>query len=263
MKLSIINGGFGYTDTYLFKNINLTVGDHEILAILGPNGIGKTTLLKCMMNMLSWKEGKALLNNVDLSVLPRKEFWKKVAYVPQVKSSAFHISAREMVLLGRSAHIPMFSQPKQNDEEITDRVMKTLKISHLADRSCRTLSGGELQLVLIARALAAEPEILIMDEPESNLDYYNQLLILNRIQELSQTISCVINTHYPEHALRISHHALLFTGKSKSIYGKTDEIITEKNLRDAFHVNVMIGDIPGTTSTIGTPRFILPLSIRE
>jgi len=258
MKFSIVNGGFGYGDTYLFRNINITLQDHEILAILGPNGIGKTTLLKCMMNMLTWKEGRAFLDDIDLSMLPRKDFWKKVAYVPQVKSSAFHISVREMILLGRSSHIPLFCQPGKDDEKITDRVMNTLKISHLKDRSCRTLSGGELQLVLIGRALVAEPKILIMDEPESSLDFYNQLMILNRIQELSKTISCIINTHYPEHALRISHKALLFTGEGKAITGITDEIITEDNLRKAFNVNVRIGVIP---DTVDARRYILPISV--
>jgi len=260
MKLTIQNGGFGYNDTCLFRNINLTVDNCEVLAILGPNGIGKTTLLKCMMNMLPWKEGHAYLNNADISSIPGKEFWRQVAYVPQAKSSAFNYSVRDMVILGRSAHIPLFYQPDEKDMEIVNRVMETLKISHLADRSCRILSGGELQLVLIARAIAAEPKLLIMDEPESSLDYHNQLMILEKIKEFSKSISCILNTHYPEHALRISDKALLFTGGGRTIYGRTEEIITEKNLRDAFNVNVKIGNVPLTTDNY---RYILPISIVE
>lgn len=106
--------------------------------------------------------------------------------------------------------------------------MEKLKITHLADRSYRTLNGGEMQLVLIARALAAEPKILIMDEPESNLDFHNQLMILNTIRELARSISCIINTHYPEHALRISDTSLMFMGHGISIYDRTSKIILQK-----------------------------------
>lgn len=260
MKLTIQNGGFGYHDEYLFKNINFTVNDRDIFAILGPNGIGKTTLLKCIMNMLPWKQGNAYLDKTDISTLPSKEFWRQVSYVPQAKSSAFNYLVRDMIMLGRSAHLPIFKEPGDADMEITERAMETLGISHLANRSCKTLSGGEMQLVLIARALATEPKILIMDEPESNLDYHNQLMVLEKIHELSKSISCIINTHYPEHALRISDKALMFLGNGESICGNTPDIITEQHLRDAFRVNVMIGNVSDGTKT---HQYILPISIRK
>jgi iron complex transport system ATP-binding protein len=260
MKLTIQNGGFGYHDRYLFSNINLTVNTCEVLAILGPNGIGKTTLLKCMMNMLPWKEGYATLNDTDISEISVKMFWKQVAYVPQAKSSACNYSVRDMVVLGRSTHVSLYSQPDKNDEDVAERAMETLNIAHLASRSCRTLSGGEMQLVLIARALAGEPKILIMDEPESNLDFHNQLMILDKIRELSKTMTCIINTHYPEHALRISDKSLLFMGGGESIYGTTRDIITEENLRNAFNVNVKIGYVPVKEDMY---HYILPLSIME
>ena len=259
LKLEIKNGGFGYQTEYLFRHLNVTVENHEVLAVLGPNGIGKTTLLKCVMNMHPWKEGGAFLDGVDISAIPTKDFWKQVSYVPQAKSAALNYLVRDMVLLGRSAHLPLFGEPGGADEEIAERAMEMLNITHLADRSCRTLSGGELQLVLIARALASEPEILIMDEPESSLDYHNQLMILDKIKELSRTISCIINTHYPEHALRISDKALMFLGGGKSICGAAPEVITEENLRNAFKVDVMIGTVSKDANTY---RYILPISIR-
>ncbi len=260
IKLNVSNGGFGYTQQYLFRNIDLVVEDCEVLAILGPNGIGKTTFLKCIVNMLSWREGRAYLNDFNIKDISSKELWKLVAYVPQAKSSAFNYTVHDMVVLGRSSHISIFSQPDKNDEKIVDRVLEKLKISHLSGRSCRTLSGGEMQLVLIARALAGEPKMLIMDEPESNLDFHNQLMILNIIKEISKSMTCIINTHYPEHALRISDKALLFKGNGETIFGKTNDVITEENLRQALNVNVLIGTVPVNTETY---RYILPISIME
>lgn len=124
---------------------------------------------------------------------------------------------------------------------MTASVIKKLGIEPIAYQRCDKLSGGELQLVLIGRALAAEPKILILDEPESNLDYHNQLRILKLICELSMNCTCILNTHYPEHALRYASKALLLNGDGTWIFGLTDCVITEDNLRAAFQAEVYIG----------------------
>ncbi|MDR1404370.1 MAG: ABC transporter ATP-binding protein [Candidatus Methanoplasma sp.] len=259
MIFRIENGGFGYDRSFLFRGVNAEIGDGDILAILGPNGSGKTTMLKCMVNILGLKEGKVLLGERDVREISRREFSKKIAYVPQAKSYSFDCTVLDMVVLGRSPHIPTFSEPSSKDVEIAHDKLDYLGITELKDRSFKTLSGGEMQMVLIARALASEPEILIMDEPESNLDYHNQLKILNTIKEISADVSCIINTHYPEHALRVSNKALLLSRGGTAIGGMTDEIITEERIGNVFGVNTAIGEVEIGG---GVLRYVLPISIR-
>ena len=242
MIFEVKNGTFGYKDTMILDAINFTVKDGEIMSILGPNGVGKTTLLKCMMGLLKWKQGESFLDGQNIKSIKPKDFWQKIAYVPQAKGSAFGFSAIDMVTLGRSAHLGTFSQPKAEDREAARQAMEDMGILHLKDKLCTEMSGGELQMVLIARALTINPEMLVLDEPESNLDFKNQLIILETIRNLSKKrgISAVVNTHYPEHALKISDNALILNREGRNIFGKAEEIINEENMKRAFSVQVYI-----------------------
>ena len=149
-----------------------------------------------------------------------------------------------MVLLGRSSHIAAFSAPTQKDLQQTHDAMDRLGLSSFTDRRCCELSGGELQMVLIARALAAEPQVLVLDEPESNLDFKNQLLVLDTMQSLARAgLTCVFNTHYPAHALRRANKALLLGRNGKSLFGSTQDVVTEQNISDYFGVRAVIGSI--------------------
>ncbi|MDR3283423.1 MAG: ABC transporter ATP-binding protein [Candidatus Methanoplasma sp.] len=259
MSFEVKNGGFGYGCEYLFRNVNFKLEQNDVLATLGPNGTGKTTMLKCMMNILSWREGGAFLNEKDVCMFRRKDFCRKVAYVPQARAYAFDCSVIDMVMMGRTPHIGAFSEPSSKDMEVTEEKISQMGISKLAERSCAVLSGGELQMVLIARALASEPEVLIMDEPESNLDYHNQLKILNTVKRLSQDMICIINTHYPEHALRVSNKALLLSKDGSADYGSTEDVITEESIGDVFSVNTAMGSVKAGEETL---RYVLPISIR-
>lgn len=243
MKFEVEGGCFGYSDKeYLFEEISFSVEDGDILAILGPNGAGKTTLLKCMMGLYKWKKGETKIDGIPIKSIPYRELWKTMGYVQQAKSMAFAYTVREMVLLGRGPHLGTFAQPGKKDMEIADEAIRIIGIEHLSGRLCSRISGGELQMVLIARALATKPQLLILDEPESNLDFKNQLVILDTITGLSkkENIACIINTHYPEHAVRIADKALLLKKSRKHCFGYASEIINEKNLMDIFHVNVKI-----------------------
>ena len=240
MTLEVQQGCFSYGSHEVLKNINLTVDPCDVVAVLGRNGIGKTTLLKCIMGMLTWKSGRALLGGVDISTIPYRQLWRDVAYVPQAKN-AFDYPVRDMIVMGRSAHIGTFGKPTAADYEIADEIIERLKLEAIAKKSCTKLSGGQLQLVLIGRALASRPKILIMDEPESNLDYHNQLHVLNLVREISKTTACVLNTHYPDHALRYANKAFLLLPTGHGMMGRAEEVITEENLQTAFHIRVHIG----------------------
>ncbi|TCL60878.1 iron complex transport system ATP-binding protein [Hydrogenispora ethanolica] len=237
------NGVFGYErEDRILNGIDFSLAEGKILTILGPNGAGKTTLLKCMVGLLKWQDGRSLLEDRPVPQIPAAEFWKKVSYVPQAKNFAVPYSVREMVVMGRAPYIGVFSVPGKMDYEIATETMASLGILHLQNKQCSRISGGELQLALIARALVAGPKLVILDEPESHLDFRNQLLVLEKLQWVAteKGISCVINTHYPENAFRISDRTLMLGRGKRYVFGETREVITEENLREFFGVRVRI-----------------------
>lgn len=260
--LRIENGSFAYKGgPQILKDINVEVRTGEILAVLGPNGAGKTTLLRCMMDMLHWETGRSLLDGEDIRTMQTQTLWRRMAYVPQARSAATSYTAFQTVLLGRSARIGAFSSPKEEDMEVAERVMKRLGIWELADKPCHAISGGELQMVLIARAMAAEPELLVLDEPESNLDFRNQLVVLDTMTSLAaEGMACIFNTHYPAHALQRADKSLLLTKGGMSIYGPTKYVVSEDDIRSIFGVNAIIGDFEAEDSTV---QSVIPVSISK
>jgi iron complex transport system ATP-binding protein len=262
MTFQVHHASFAYRQTPVLNDICFFVEPGQILAVLGPNGVGKTTLLKCMMGLIKWDSGSSLLDGIPVPQIHYREFWKKIAYVPQAKNSVFSYSVEEMVVMGRSAHIGSFRQPSASDYAFAREAMDEVGITHLKDRPCGEISGGELQMVLIARALSSRPSILVLDEPESNLDFKNQLVILDTIENLARekNISCVFNTHYPAHALKIATHALVLTRDKYSLFGPAREVINEENMRRAFEVNVHINEVK-----INQKRYtsVLALSVKD
>ncbi len=229
------------------------------MAILGPNGAGKTTLLRCMMGFLRWSSGASLLDNTDIRSIPSRQLWRQVAYVPQARQASSAYSVEETVMLGRGSHFGLLAQPSDKDIAKVQQVMERLHIEHLAKKRCSEISGGELQMVLIARALASEPQILILDEPESNLDFRNQLLVLDTMSELAaQGMSCIFNTHFPSHALQRAAKSLLFCGGGSTIFGNTSEIVTEQNIQNAFGVKAVIGEIETAETVL---QDVIPLAL--
>lgn len=243
---TVEHGCFSYPKSKqrILEDISFQVSPGDFIGILGPNGVGKTTLLRCMMGFLKWSSGNSKIDGVEISTMDRRSLWKKLAYVPQARSAAHSMSVEEMVLLGRSSHFGLLRQPSKEDRDCADQAMERLGISHLAKRSCAQLSGGEMQMVLISRALAAGPDLLILDEPESNLDFKNQLIILDTLTQLTvEGVACIFNTHYPAHALQRAHKALLLDKVGHHIFGSVPQVITEKNIAAAFGVEAVIGEI--------------------
>ncbi len=246
MKFTIENGCFAYdASRTILQNVCVQLDKAEIMTVLGANGVGKTTLMKCMLGLLKWTDGQSCVDGVNIRTIPAAHLWKRIGYVPQAKQAVFAYTVEEMVLLGRSAHLGLAKQPRAEDKQIALDSLNAIGIAHLKDRLISRISGGELQMVLIARALATQPQMLILDEPESNLDFRNQLIVLETISRLraERGLSFIVNTHYPEHAISISDRTLMLTGGGASISGPTAEVITEENLRRAFSVDVCIRDL--------------------
>ena len=262
MNLTVENGSFFYQkDAPIFRDVNFSVDPGQIMAILGPNGAGKTTLLRCITGMLKWRSGQSLLDGEPIHAMPPRKLWSKMAYVPQARSVSSAYTVLETVLLGRSSHMNLFSSPKEGDLKKALEAIELLGIGHLTDKNCSAISGGELQMVLIARALAAEPQVLILDEPESNLDFKNQLVVLDAMTKLAQRgMTCVFNTHYPAHALQRADKSLLLSRGGEYVFGGTASVVTEENIRKAFGVDAVIGQVETPGNIL---QNVIPLRIAK
>ena len=243
MIFAVHNGTFTFKGgAPVLRDVSFSIESGQILSILGPNGVGKTTLLRCMMGMLQWNSGTSTIDEQNIVEIPAQQLWRRIAYVPQAKYLPFAFTVEEMILLGRSVHIGLFGVPGEKDRQYCEEAMEAVGISHLRGKYCNRLSGGELQMVLIARALCSKPEMLVLDEPESNLDFRNQLIILETVHQLAKVdgLCCVFNTHYPAHALRISDKSLILSRSGESIFGQSETVISAEIMEDVFQVHVDI-----------------------
>lgn len=261
MILEVENGCFGYPkQEEILTDINIKLEEGHILSVLGPNGIGKTTLLKCMIGLMPWSRGRSLLTGKDIRTLKSKEIWNMISYIPQTHGFSFSYIGLEMVMLGRSSHLGLFSQPGDREIEMAEAMMEKVGITRLADKDCNRMSGGELQMVLIARALINEPKLIILDEPETGLDFHNQILVLNMVEKLAheENIGAIMNTHYPTNAMSIADEALMMNRKGDRFYGPTGDILNESNISKSFDVNVVVDEIMYQNRTI---RSVVPVSL--
>jgi len=250
VKLEIKKLGCGYGRKIIAKNIDACIESGQVLCLLGHNGAGKTTLLKTILGFVKPQKGGIFLNGKNINSFSPKKLARIISYVPQMHMPPFPFTALDVVTMGRTIHLGMFSSPAKKDFDFARDIMKSLEISFLENRIYTEISGGERQMVLIARALAQEPEILIMDEPTLNLDFGNQAKVLKQIRRLAQKgIGIIMASHFPDHAFLFSGKAALMQNNGQFIFGNAEEIITEKNLARVYGIGVKIVDFAGTAST--------------
>ncbi|HBE76205.1 MAG TPA: iron ABC transporter ATP-binding protein [Firmicutes bacterium] len=241
MKLEINQVMCGYGNRTILKDISFSVHDREILCLLGPNGVGKTTLFKTILGFLRLQGGDILLNGENIRLWPRERLARAIGYVPQAHTPPFPFTVLDVVTMGRTAHLGVFSSPSKKDVMIAEQAIETLNIGFLRDRIYTEISGGERQMVLIARALTQEPKLLVMDEPTSNLDFGNQIRVLQQIRELAgRGLGVIMTSHFPDHAFLCSTKIALLQKDRGFITGEADEVVTEENMRAAYGVRVKI-----------------------
>lgn len=241
MKLEIKNGACGYRDTVIIDNIDIGFEQGEIVGILGPNGVGKTTMFKSILGLLPLISGYVTLDGVDKNTISAKEFSRNVGYVPQSNNPPFPFTVPDVVVMGRISRLKRFERPTIKDYMIAYEVLDTLKVSYLRNKVFTEISGGERQMVLIARALAQNPNLLVMDEPTANLDLGNQIKVLSTIKKLSKMgLGVLMTTHSPDHAFLCCDRIILLTKSKEILVGSVDEIVKEENLKKAYDIDVKI-----------------------
>jgi iron complex transport system ATP-binding protein len=257
MTLAVHQLAFGYPDHRVGDGLSLTINPGEVLCFLGPNGCGKTTLFKTMLRLLKAQDGSITIDGKDISRWPQQRIAQTLSYVPQQHDAYFPFTVVEVVLMGRSAHIGLFASPSHRDHDIARQALDTLKIEHLSDAVYTHISGGERQLTLIARALAQQTKLVIMDEPTAGLDFGNQVLVLNAIQRLARSgITIIMSSHDPDHAFHVaSRVALLKDGRLTGL-GEPKAVINQESLRELYGVEV--GVVEFETGSGHTAKLCVP-----
>jgi iron complex transport system ATP-binding protein len=242
--LEVKSLAFSYENRPVFEDVSFSLKKGEIMCILGPNGAGKSTLIKCIAGVLKPTAGSILIQGKDTASLGSKGIARCTGYVPQKNEVVFPFSVLDFVVMGRAPHLSMFASPGTEDIELAKESLIKVGISDLAQRPVASLSGGQSQMVLIARALVQKPSLLLLDEPTSHLDFGNQILVLQTVQKLASLgMSIVMNTHMPDHAFLVGNRAAALTEGRLVAMGEVETVVTSKMMSSLYGVNVAVREI--------------------
>lgn len=252
MTLTVEHLTFAYPKgAEVLRDVSFSVPAGEFLSVLGANGAGKSTLFRCLLGGLEDYTGTIALDGRDVRTLHRREMAAHIAYIPQIHRPTFGYSVLDTALMGLTRHLSPFQSPSRELEDRAMAALEKLGVDRLAQRNFATLSGGEQQLVLIARALCQESDILIMDEPTASLDYGNQLRVLEQVSALSQQgYTVLLSTHDPQHALRFSRRVLALQDGAVAAEGETRQVLTPELIRRLYGVESVLVDTPEGTALL-------------
>jgi len=241
----------GYRDREVGRGLDVKLQQGEVLALLGPNGSGKTTLLKTLLGILTPLAGEPTIDGTPIGRFSAAERARRIAYVPQSHTPSFAFTVETIVLMGRTAHGNLFSAPSAADRAVAARALERFGIAALSTRPYTMISGGERQLVMLARALAQEPRFIVLDEPTASLDFGNQGKVLREMRALAASGHGVLfTTHDPNHALRAADRAFLMRSGARLAEGKVREVLTRGRLEELYGtpVEALTDDATGTTA---------------
>ena len=244
MSIDIKNLNFSYSIKQVLRDVSLCIKQGETLTVLGPNGSGKTTLLNIIAGLLASPSGCVTYNEKAFNWFKPREMAQLIGYVPQIIVPAFDYSVIEYVVTGCAPQIGTFSRPKQKHFDIAKQAICDMGIEHLKEKSYRQISGGERQQASIARVLAQSPAYILMDEPTSNLDYGNQVRVLNTIKRMANNgYGVVFTTHNPDQALLIGGKVAIIDRQGHLAFGDSKEMVNEAVLSDLYGVSLRISNV--------------------
>ena len=244
MSVAIRNLCFSYGNTPVLQDVSFCANEGELWSVLGPNGAGKSTLFRCILGLLRPTSGSITVDGNPIASLSARELARKIAYIPQSHSPVFNFSVLDMVLMGTTAQLGSFESPKKKQILLAEDALKQLGIFHLRDRGYGNISGGERQLALIARAMAQQAKILLMDEPSASLDFGNRLRVMQTVQALTRNGYTVIqSTHDPTEAYQYSDRILALHGGSVLAMGTPSETVTAPVISKLYNTAVEVCSI--------------------
>lgn len=258
--IEITNASFSYDKKKVFKNVSLTVNKGEIFCLMGRNGCGKSTIIDAILGINHISEGSIKISCKDVNSYSASDLAKHVAYVPQHFEKSFPYTVQQIILMGRTVHAGPFGTYNERDYEITEQVMKDIGVYHLKDRPYINVSGGEMQMVMLARALVQETEIIIMDEPTAHLDYYNELLFLENVIKLvkDKDKTILMATHSPNQPFFMGSNSVpirvgLMKDGSITKVGSPSSVLTIENIKGTYSVKSHI-------ASVGSLKAVLPVN---
>lgn len=258
MSITVSDLSFSYKDKAVLHNVSFSLDNPAMLCVLGPNGVGKSTLFNCILGLFPHFSGEILIQGKDVRTYKPHELAREIAYVPQSHSPTFNFSALDMVLMGTSSQVGFTSVPGPRQAAVAWESLERVGILDLADRGFMRISGGERQLVLIARALAQQAKIIVMDEPTANLDYGNQLRVLSQVKALASDGYTVIqSTHNPDQAFLFADEVMaLWEGKVLS-FGTPQEMISEGLIKQLYGVDIELQRLYEGRVSVCIPKFAI------
>lgn len=252
MSIELKNLTFSYDGKRtIFDDVSFELKPGSILCILGPNGIGKTTLLSNITGLLAPSAGHVVLDDTDLALMTRGQIAQKIGYVPQFISSPFDFSVLEYVVTGWAPWLKVFEQPKDEHYAQAEDVLRDMGIHHLSAKSYAKLSGGEMQLVSIARSLVQQSTYILMDEPTAHLDYGNQIHILRMVRKMAdEGRGVLLTTHNPDHVLLLDADVGLFDRQAIFHFGYWRDILNRQSLSALYDVPVELAQLSEHTRLV-------------
>ncbi len=258
MSITVSNLSFSYGERQVLDDINVTAENGQLLSIVGPNGVGKSTLFYCILGILNNYKGKIAIEGRDIKGLDIKEMAKLIAYVPQSHYPSFNFSVFDMVLMGTSIQVSSVSTPGKAQVELVYSALERLGILHLKNRGYTKISGGERQLALIARALVQQTKVLILDEPTANLDFGNQVRVLTQIKSLAKEgYTIVQSTHNPDQTFMFSDHVLAMLSGKVLADGAPCDVLTEDLIHDLYVVDVDVQSLYRDRVRVCVPKSVI------
>ncbi len=263
MSIVVENLSFAYDTHVVLNNVSFIAEENQLLSVLGPNGVGKTTLFRCILELLKGYTGSITVDGQNMRNISAREMAKRIAYIPQSHYPSFNYTVFDMVLMGTTQQVSVVSTPGKKQMERAEQALQRLGIEHLHNRSFNRISGGERQLTIIARALAQNAHVLILDEPTTNLDFGNQIKVLTQIKSLTHDGYTIIqSTHNPDQTFLFSDRVLALKDGIVLACGIPAEIVSSELMRTLYGVDIEVQSLYDDAVRVCIPSVAIQMASR-